>query len=660
MLAAEFTPGAEPQDMMAEAIAVLDPVVALLSLVQITGDRTLLAKYGPAIEGAREMLVPATPGQEPPAVDEAAVAKVRELLLAAMRRGQRPVIQAPDRALFHEMARLATGMDVPEPSIPVGLQHAGFVTDTRVHQPERMPPANFKVLVVGAGMIGINAAIKLQQAGYSYQLIEAESDVGGTWLTNTYPGAAVDTESRVYSYSFEPNSAWSRYFPTGPEFLTYLNKVVDKYGIRDKIAFETRVSSAEWNEASSTWTVKAARNGQDVTYEGNFLVMATGPFNGPKFPDLPKLDSFKGRVVHTAAWPADLDLAGKKVVLVGAACSGVQVATAIADQVADLTIVMRQPEYMLPNPFASVRIDQREIYAMDHIPFVAQWKRLQTLVQGGSGSLPDATGLAMLDEEYRDRTGGISPRNDMLRDMCREYIKATFADDPRMVALLTPDYPFFAKRPILDCGYYATLKKPNVHLVKGGIDSATATGLRLTDGMHLEADVILFATGYNTYWGTQFDITGRDGKTLRDMFDPTPFSYWGMMVPGMPNFMIPAGPHSHLTANHAMLGEQQVHYLVELLQEMVDNDLATVEVTDEACKAFLDDTYERIRHSTWANSGTAHGYYRHPSGQVVIAMPRHNSMVWHALRQPRMADYRVTSKSAAAPAPKKPDMVLNI
>ena len=139
MLAAELTPGTEPQNMMAEAIAILDPVVALLSLVPITGDRTLLAEYGPAIEGAREMLVPPPPGQDPAAADEAAAAKVRELLLAAMRRGQRPLIQTPDRALFHEMARLATGTDMPEPSIPVGLQHAGFVTDTRVHQRSGCP-----------------------------------------------------------------------------------------------------------------------------------------------------------------------------------------------------------------------------------------------------------------------------------------------------------------------------------------------------------------------------------------------------------------------------------------------------------------------------------------------------------------------------------------
>jgi cation diffusion facilitator CzcD-associated flavoprotein CzcO len=372
------------------------------------------------------------------------------------------------------------------------------------------------------------------------------------------------------------------------------------------------------------------------------------------------MDAFDGAIVHAAAWDHDLDLTGKRVVLVGAACSGVQVATAIADKVAELTIVMRQPEYMLPNPQAGISIDPLEIYAMENIPFVAQWKRLQTLSGGGAGTLVDQTGLVMIEHEYRQNTGGISVLNEYLRDICRDYVRSSFPDDPQMVDLLTPDYPFFAKRPILDCGYYDTLKKPHVTLIKGGLESFDAGGLILSDGRRLEADVVLFATGYNTYWGTHFNIKGRGGRTIREIFDPTPFSYWGMMVPGLPNFMMSAGPHSHLTANHAMLGEQQIHYLIELLQTMIDEDLASVDVTAEAGRAFLDDVYQRLENTTWANNGTAHGYYRHSSGKVVMGMPRHNSEVWHALRQPRMTDYHVTRHPAAERAPKRLEQTLNI
>src|SRR6185312_8756847 len=197
--------------------------------------------------------------------------------------------------------------------------------------PKKVPPANFKVLVVGAGMVGINAAVKLQQAGFDYQLIEGLEGVGGTWRANTYPGAAVDTPSRVYSYSFEPNASWTKYFPNGPEFLTYLNRVVDKYGLRHKIDFNTWVRGAAWDEERQIWTLRAERDGKEVRYEGNVLVVAAGPNNGPKYPDAGNMDAFAGPIIHSAEWDHNVNLRGKRVVLVGAACSGVQIASAIAD-----------------------------------------------------------------------------------------------------------------------------------------------------------------------------------------------------------------------------------------------------------------------------------------------------------------------------------------
>lgn len=353
------------------AIAVLDPVVALLALVQITGDRTLLHKYGPRLEGTQDQTrsaFVALDRTEADKADDSVANEIRALLKHEVAAGRHPIMPHIDKTLFREMARLALGIDLPEMSLDPAYQHAGFTTDTRIREPQKVPPEDFKVLIVGAGMIGINAAIKLQQAGIAYQVIEAEHNVGGTWLVNTYPGAAVDTESRIYSYSFEPNSSWTRYYPTGPEFLTYLNKVVDKYGVRDRIDFDTYVSGAKWDEAGAKWVVKATRDGKPVTYEGNYLICACGPNNGPKFPDVKNMEAFKGRVVHTAAWDNDLDVTGKKVVLVGAACSGVQVTAALADKVEKLTLVMRQPEYLIPDVNDKPQVDPLEIWAMENTP----------------------------------------------------------------------------------------------------------------------------------------------------------------------------------------------------------------------------------------------------------------------------------------------------
>ncbi len=641
------------------AVAALDPIVALLSLVQLTGDRTLLHKYGPRLEGTqdttREAFVAVDGKLAHDDADQSVAHEIRELLLTVLRRDRPPVLTRLDMPLFREMARLATGVELPEMSIEPAYQHGGFTTDTRVRQARKIPPEDFKVLVVGAGMIGINAAVKLQQAGFSYKVVEALHDVGGNWLTNTYPGAAVDTPSRNYSFSFEPNASWTKYYPNGPEFLSYLSRVTDKYNLRDHIDFNTWVEGAQWDEARKLWVVRGRCDGRDVVYEANALIMAAGPNNAPKYPNVKGLDRFAGPVIHSAAWDKSVDLKGKKVVIVGTGCSGVQVATAIADTVGELIIVQRQPEHIIPNPQAHEPVDPSEIWAMENIPFVAQWKRLQGL----SSQMQNMPGMITVDEAHQAATGGVSPFNDAIRDMCAGYLKSHFPDDPKMVELLTPSFPVFGKRPILDCGFYDTLKKPNVKIIRGALAQCEANAVILADGTRIECDALLLSTGYNLHFGVQFDIRGRHG-TLKEAFDPHPYSYEGMLVPGFPNFVLTGAPYSFLVANHAIVSEQQVHYSIELLQWMVDEGLDSVDVSEAACRAFVEDVDAALAKTTWVQCGGAHGYYRHASGKVILAIPRHNSRIWQDLRQPRVNDFVVTRRPGAAPEPKREMAMLSI
>jgi cation diffusion facilitator CzcD-associated flavoprotein CzcO len=311
---------------------------------------------------------------------------------------------------------------------------------------------------------------------------------------------------------------------------------------------------------------------------------------------------------------------------------------------------------MIPNPQATQEVDALERWAMENVPFVAQWKRLQGL----SSALQDMRGMIKIDPEHRAKTGGVSPFNDAIRDMCRSYIQSQFPDDSQTAETLTPDYPVFAKRPILDCSFYDTLKKSNVHLVKGSLAAFEKDAVVLADGRRIPCEVVVLATGYEMLWGTQFEIRGRNGRTLRETFQPAPFTYEGMLVPGFPNFMLGAGPYSHLVANHAIVSEQQVHYLIELLQTCVDEDLAAVEVSEPATRAFLDDVERDLAQTTWVNKGSAHGYYRHASGKVVLAIPRHNSRIWHDMRQPRMQDFIATPRDGAQPAPMRELVALSI
>ncbi len=643
----------KPSDRLDAVIDSLDPVMALMALIQIGGDRRLLDRYWNDLDGRQENVVEAfrdidaRDAKQP--VDPAIAEEIRSALRAAVKSGRAPVMPRLDMPMFRRMARLLLGSDLPEMSIDVAFQHAGFTTDTRVRQPAQVPPADFKVLVVGAGMMGINAAVKLQQAGFDFEVLEALDTVGGNWLTNTYPGAAVDTPSRVYSFSFEPNASWTQYYPRGPEFLAYLRKVTDNHGLWDRIRFGTRVEGAEWDEARNIWVVKVLRDGQPERLECNMLVMAVGPNNNPNYPKVDNLEAFQGPVIHSAAWDASVDLAGKKVVLVGTGCSGVQVATAIADEVEELVIIQRQPEHIIPNPQAHAKVDPIEITAMELIPFVKNWKRLQSL----ESQMGDMHGMVMKDEEYAARTGGFGPINDGMRMYAEGYLKSHFPDDPAMVDLLTPTYPVFAKRPILDCGFYDTLKKPNVSIVRGSLAAAESDAVILDDGTRIECDVLLLSTGYNLHFGRQFDIRGKGGTTLAEAFDPHPFSYEGMLITGFPNFVFMGAPYSYLVANHAVVSEQQVHYTVELLQWMVDDNLAAIDVTPEATRAFVDDVDAELARTAWVQCGTAHGYYRDVGTKgekkVILAIPRHNSRIWHELREPRTEDFAVIPRTDGAP-----------
>lgn len=644
------------------AIDALDPTMALMALIQITGDRTLLHRYWNDIDGRQEELIETfvdiNAHEERPSIDASVASEIREQLRAAVKSGKPAVMPQIDRPMFKRMSRLLLGQDLPEMSVDVAFQHAGFTTDTRVRKAVDVPPADFKVLVVGAGMMGINAAIKLQQAGFDFTVLEAMDTVGGNWLTNTYPGAAVDTPSRIYSFSFEPNASWTQFYPRGPEFLSYLDRVTDKYNLRDRIQFGTWVEGAQWDEARKIWTVKAVRNGKPETYECNVLIMAVGPNNNPNYPKVQNLDSFKGPVIHSAVWDHDVDLTGKKVVLVGTGCSGVQVATAIADKVGELVIVQRQPEHIIPNPQAHAPVGELERWAMEHVPFVAQWKRLQSL----HSQMRDMHGMIMKDEDYAAKTGGFGPINDGMRMMCEGYLKSHFPDNPEMVELLTPNFPVFAKRPILDCGFYDTLKKPNVSIVRGELAQADADAVILSDGTRIECDALLLSTGYNLHFGRQFDIRGIGGETLADAFDPHPFSYEGMLITGFPNFVFMGAPYSYLVANHAVVSEQQVHYIVELLQWMVDDHLSSFDVSPEATQAFIDDVDANLAKTAWVQCGSAHGYYRDKGAdgqkKVILAIPRHNSRIWHDLRSPRAEDFNVTrADDLAKAAPREMEML---
>ena len=641
------TQSGEPSAMLEKAVADLDPIVALLSLVHITGDRQLLNHYGPLLEGTQDQQRSAfvdINAHEFKQADPAVVAEIRAMLLKEVKTNPEPLLGEPDPALFREMLKLALGQELPEASIGPARHHGGFVTDTRLRKQEVLPPADFKVVVIGAGMHGINAAIKLKQAGFAYTVLESRDEIGGTWSVNRYPGAAVDTPSVQYSYSFDPNPSWTKFYPMKDEFLEYLERVADKHRIRPNIHLNTQMEAADWDEARQLWIVKAMRDGKEVTYEANAVILSVGVLSRPRWPDVRDQDKFKGPVLHSAAWDENVDLTGKRVAVIGTGCSGVQLTRALSEYAAHLTTVQRQPDYIMPNPQALAPVPELERWAMEHIPYVTQWKRMQSL----ASQLMDMRGMMAIDWEWKKETGGFGRLNDAMTKMSLDYLQSKFPDVPDMVRKLTPPYPLFGKRPILDCGYYDALKKPHVDLVEGGLAAFEEEAIILTDGTRIECDAVVLATGFHLDWYSTMHFGGRNGRTLKEAFNPYPYAYEGITVPDFPNLFITHGPNCNLTANAAVIGEQQVHYILEMLQTMIDEDLTAVEPDAEATRVYNEWTQEKLNDTAWYRKGTAHGYYRHDeSGRIVIATPRHNSTVWHAMQQPNMDHFVVTRRDGA-------------
>ncbi len=632
-----------------EAIAGLDPITVLLCLIQQTGDRSLLREYWDDLDGTQvrpDRFLGNTQQGDHPVVPDAVERELRRRLADALCSGVPALLPVPDEALFAEMSRLAMGFDVRIEQAAYFLEQAGFITNHRDVPARRVPPEDFNVLVVGAGMVGINAGVKLAAAGFSYRILEAEMEVGGTWWINRYPNAAVDTPALGYSFSFEPNLEWSRYFPTGQEYLEYLRGVTDKYAVRRHIDFGTRMVSCEWDEAGQLWTVVAERDGETVTYTANVVITALGHLNRPLIPKVENRDAFRGLVVHSTEWSPEIDeaLVGRRVVVVGTGCTSAQLATGIADSASTLTIVQRQTQWYLPNDMVMREVPEEERTAYRLVPYSYQWARAYSIIEQATR----ARDYLRFDPEWNERTGGFSQGNDRIRGISLQYLEDSLGDRPDLIEKLTPDFPPFAKRPVIDPGYLETLRKPQVELVTGALSGFTEEGVVLSDGTVIACDAVVLATGFSLdYLRVPYEIKGRNGRTIQKEWEDRPTAYLGLMASGFPNFLITSGPNSGASGSgHSMMGEEQVHYIVSMLQTMVNEGIASLDVTSEAARAYNEDLDERIEQTVWKHSGTARSYFRQ-NGHVILGYPKPNFEYWCASREPDLADFTITKSEHA-------------
>jgi cation diffusion facilitator CzcD-associated flavoprotein CzcO len=459
-------------------------------------------------------------------------------------------------------------------------------------------------VIIGGGFGGLAAAVELRRRGVQDVIVLEKADrVGGVWRDNTYPGAACDVPSSLYSYSFAPNPDWSRRYAEQPDILGYIEGVAEREGLAGLVRTGTEVTDAVWDELTGRWRVQTCgKDGSTTTYDADLLVSAVGQLSRPHVPQLPGMESFGGPAFHSAEWDHDVDLTGKRVVVVGTGASAIQFVPHLQRRAAQVTVVQRSAPYVVPKPDRAYR-------RLHHRAF-----RRAPITQAFGRELT-RTLSEMLNQALAEQTAFTNAFLVAFKLHLRRQVK-----DPALRARLVPDYPVGCKRLLFSNDWYPAITKSNVHVVNEGIAEVTPDGVRTTDGSHHAADVIVYGTGFlATEFLAPMRIVGRDGRDLHEQWTGGAHAYLGMTVPGFPNFFMVYGPNTNLGGSSILsMIECQTGYLGQAATAL-SNGLSRVEVRPEVAERFDHEMQERLSQSVWT-SGCA-SWYQTPGGRVTTNWP---------------------------------------
>ena len=550
--------------------------------------------------------------------------------------GKPVAVPAPSNATLARMLSVSMHEPVPESYGEIIASELGL-TPHRTTPPHPLP-AGTRVLVIGAGVSGICAGVNLKRLGVDFEIIEKNEDFGGTWWENRYPGAGVDTPNHIYTFSFAPND-WSRYFALQGELLSYFRGVADQFGLRDHTSFGTHVEEARWDEDSHKWVVSLRdADGSSRVERCDVLLSAVGVLNTPQIPNIPGAETFPGIATHTAQWPEDLDVTGKRVALIGNGASGMQVAPAIADRVASLTIFARSKQWAAPFPQFQKKVPEPVRNLLMQVPLYQQWYRIRQF-----WTFNDRIHASLQkDPDWPEPDRALNATNDRHRHLFTEYVRSELGERQDLLDRVLPDFPPYGKRILLDNGWYRTVRKPNVTLIPDRLSRIEGNRLIAENGDSFEADVLVYATGFKAAeMQSSYDIIGREGQHLSQVWDTdNPRAYIGSTVPGFPNFFTILGPNVGLGHGGSMIKaiELQTSYILSILSRMAEQKAATVEVRPEVFEDYnrrIDEAHERM---VWTHQGTEN-WYRNSRGRVVAITPWRNDYFWHLTRDADPADY---------------------
>ena len=447
-----------------------------------------------------------------------------------------------------------------------------------------------RIAIIGAGMSGIAAVVKLQQAGYSdLTVFEKADQVGGTWRANRYPGLSCDVPSHWYSFTFNPNPDWTHRYSYGPEIQAYMQATADKFGIKPLVRFNTGVTALSYEEAGEggpVWHLTTEQGDEEIF---DIVISATGILRDPVRPEIDGLDGFTGQSFHSAEWPDNLELEGKRVGIIGTGSTSCQIVGAITDKVGTMNVFQRTPHWVAP--LYQTKYSRFQRFVMRALPFMP--KLVYNLY------------YQIFKVTFAPATTGASPFwQKTIGNMCRNYLKKTITD-PELREKLTPDFTPMCKRLIFASDYYPALQKDNCNLIAEGIERIDGDAVVTADGARHPLDVLILATGFDSSsFILPTTVTGEGGKDLGEFWGNAPRAHRGISLPGFPNLWMVEGPTSPIgNVSLVMITEHQVDYIISMLDKMRRENVHALAPKQEAYQAYNDGLAKAAEETVWVTGG---------------------------------------------------------
>ncbi len=478
--------------------------------------------------------------------------------------------------------------------------------------------ATHGVAILGAGAGGLGLAIRLKRARMNdFVIFEASDGVGGTWRSNSYPGAACDVPSHLYSYSFAMKPDWTKTYANQPEILQYFEECADRFAIRPHLRVSTRIVSAEWDESDALWRLVDGEGGH---HQARVLVSALGTFNAPMVPEFEGLSSFAGTWWHSSRWDHQQDLSGKRVAVIGSGASAVQIVPALVATVQHLTMFQRSPSWILPRGDKPFTAEEKERFARHKL---AARRHRWNIYRSFERNITFRHGDAMADQ---------------LKALALSHLEYRIKDD-ELRTKLTPTYPFGCKRTLVTSDFYKSVLRPEVSLVTDAIERITPSGVVTADGTEHEIDVLILATGFRaTEYLHGLDVVGVDGRRLHDDWNEVAHAHLGMTVAGYPNFFIMYGPNTNQGGNSIIfILEAQAAYIVRALRAMRRRRLSSVTVRRSVMDDYTAQLAIDLEGTVWDTG--CQSYFKNEHGKIATQLPYPSLWYWRRTRRFKLREY---------------------